>query len=68
MTKYLMIINKLQYLETVSERWGLRPAFGDRGDTFRVCACSDKMEGKGVNMLMSTNWKPLVKTPLMYYR
>lgn len=36
MTKYLMIINKLQYLETVSERRGLRPAFGDQGgDTFR---------------------------------
>ena len=36
MTKYLMIINKLQYLEMVSERWGLRPAFGDQGgDTFR---------------------------------
>lgn len=39
MTKYLMIINKLQYSEMVSERWGLRPAFGDQGgDTFRsVC-------------------------------
>lgn len=35
MTNYLMIINKLQYLEMVSERWGLRPAVGDRGDTFR---------------------------------
>lgn len=69
MTKYLMIINKLQYLRNGLGEMGAKTSIWRPEETLSgVCACSDKMEGKGVNMLMSTNWKPLVKASLMYYR